>query len=153
MLTRLSRLLRDKTRPTLRKRAGHGAGNISSKILPILTPSAFRFQLKGKDRILTYHSQWGHALFTLTLPDKSSVCIMVSGRDRWALECLIAAGDKGCTPIDTPGPRWSGYVHNLRKMGVDIETITEPHGGPFKGTHARYVLRSDVRRQTKGAIA
>jgi hypothetical protein len=75
-----------------------------------------------------------------------TVAIIVSGRDRWALERLIAAGERGCTPIDEPAPRWSGYVFNLRQMGVAIETIHERHGGPFAGTHARYVLRSRVTR-------
>lgn len=68
----------------------------------------------------------------------------VSGRDAWALSELVRAGVRGCTPIDNPGPRWSGYVHNLRKLGLAIETIYESHGGPFAGTHARYVLRSDI---------
>jgi hypothetical protein len=69
----------------------------------------------------------------------------LKGRDAWALTELIRAGDLGCTPIDTPGPRWSGYVHKLRhRYGLDILTVTEPHGGPYKGTHARYILRSFV---------
>lgn len=88
---------------------------------------------------------WGRAAFEIQL-EQQSLLIEVSGRDRWALECLIAAGPKGCTPIDTPGPRWSAYVHNLRALGVVIETIHESHGGPFSGTHARYVLQSIVRR-------
>ncbi len=54
------------------------------------------------------------------------------------------AGKRGCTPIDRPGPRWSHYVWKLRGMGFIIETIHEDHGGPFAGTHARYVLHSDV---------
>ena len=29
-------------------------------------------------------------------------------------------------------------------LGVLIETVTEAHDGPFKGTHARYVLQSTV---------
>ena len=70
--------------------------------------------------------------------------IAVCGRELWALRALIAAGPRGVTPFDTPGPRWSAYVHDLRSMGLEIETITEPHGGPFRGTHARYVLRSQV---------
>lgn len=70
----------------------------------------------------------------------------VSGRDAWALNELIKAGPKGCTPVDNPAMRWASYVHNLRsKYGLDIETIHEAHGGPFAGTHARYILRSDVR--------
>ena len=55
------------------------------------------------------------------------------------------AGDTGCTPIDHPGPRWSGYVRKLRKLGLRIDTINERHGGPFAGRHARYVLRSRIR--------
>jgi hypothetical protein len=68
--------------------------------------------------------------------------VTVRGRDAWALLELKAANDNGCTPIDHPGPRWSGYVHKLRKAGIVIETIREMHGGPFCGQHARYVLRS-----------
>ncbi len=70
--------------------------------------------------------------------------IAVSGRDAWALQRLIEAGDAGVTPLDAPGPRWSGYVHKLRKAGLVIETIHEGHAGPFPGCHARYVLRSNV---------
>ena len=70
--------------------------------------------------------------------------ITVSGRDAWALQCLVDASERGVTPLDTPGPRWSGYVHKLRKAGLVIETIHEGHGNPFPGTHARYVLRSAV---------
>lgn len=68
----------------------------------------------------------------------------VVGRDAWALQNLMTAGKRGCTPIDHPGPRWSHYVFKLRRMGFVIETIHEDHGGPFAGTHARYVLHSDV---------
>jgi hypothetical protein len=69
----------------------------------------------------------------------------VQGRDAWALLELHRAGEGGCTPIDHPDPRWSGYIHKLRKLGLRIETITESHGGPFAGHHARYVLRSRIR--------
>ena len=54
--------------------------------------------------------------------------------------------DVGCTPITTPGPRWSDYVFKLRRRGIDVETVTESHGGPYAGTHARYVLRSKIER-------
>ncbi len=66
------------------------------------------------------------------------------GRDAWALGNLIAAGEKGCTPIDHPGPRWSHYVFKLRGGGLVIETIDERHDGPYAGSHARYVLRTPV---------
>ena len=67
------------------------------------------------------------------------------GRDAWALAELVSAGTKGCTPIDNPGPRWSAYVFNLKRdHGLSIETRHEPHHGAFPGTHARYVLVSEV---------
>lgn len=62
----------------------------------------------------------------------------------WALRELMEAGLDGVTPIERPAPRWSHYIWLLRKAGLDIETIHEAHGGPFAGTHARYVLRSRV---------
>lgn len=89
---------------------------------------------------------WAKAPFTVQNGTAPQFTITPKGRDRWALECLIAAGEKGCTPIDTPGPRWAGYVLKLHKQNVNIDTITEKHGGAFKGTHARYVLRSKVAR-------
>lgn len=70
--------------------------------------------------------------------------VIITGRDAWALIKLADAGSLGCTPICTPGPRWSAYVHNLRRMGFDIDTVTERHGPPFAGTHARYVLRDII---------
>src|SRR6056297_2098867 len=76
--------------------------------------------------------------------------IAVSGRDRWALEQLRKAGARGCTPIHNPAPRWAAYVHDLRTLGVEIETITEPHEGDFPGHHARYVLRSGVSLDREG---
>ena len=77
------------------------------------------------------------------LPDGQP--LTVHGRDAWALSELARCGQRGCTPIDNPGPRWSAYVHKLRhEYGLSIETINENHGGLFAGTHARYVLRSQV---------
>ena len=67
-----------------------------------------------------------------------------AGRLIWAIDHLMKAGKQGCTPIDTPGPRWAGYVHKLRNKGIKIETIEEAHGGPYAGFHARYILRSNV---------
>lgn len=70
--------------------------------------------------------------------------LTAKGRDAWALSELVKAGIEGCTPITHPGPRWSHYTWKLRKQWVAIETITEAHGGPWAGHHARYVLRSAV---------
>jgi hypothetical protein len=66
----------------------------------------------------------------------------------WTLLQLVQAGEKGCTPIDQPAPRWAHYVWRLRREGVDIETITEKHAGAYAGTHARYVLHSAVEVHT-----
>jgi len=92
--------------------------------------------------------------FIFTLSDNSKRSIIVVGRDAWALDNLIKAGKKGCTPIDNPAPRWSGYIHKLRKnYGIDIETIDEAHGGPYAGTHARYVLKSNVQPAAESEAA
>jgi hypothetical protein len=83
---------------------------------------------------------------TLTAAIGENAPMTLTGRDAWALRELIRAGNRGCTPIDNPAPRWSAYVHKLRhKFGVDIRTIHEGHGGQFPGNHARYILRSRVR--------
>ncbi len=97
-------------------------------------------------------NDWGIAPYTIQLTNGQVFSITVSGRDRWALEELINAGTKGCTPINNPAPRWSGYIYNLRKYGVPIETFTEAHDGPFSGTHARYLLGAVVTR-TEGVNA
>ena len=70
--------------------------------------------------------------------------VTVVGRDLWALTELMDAGTEGCTPITRPAPRWSHYVWKLRQAGINVETITELHGGPYAGHHARYVLRTPV---------
>ncbi|WP_426031070.1 winged helix domain-containing protein [Cypionkella sp. TWP1-2-1b2] len=47
--------------------------------------------------------------------------------------------------LDNPAPRWSSYKHKLkRKYGLDIDAPDEKHGGPFEGTHSRYILKSRV---------
>lgn len=69
---------------------------------------------------------------------------LFEGRVAWTLKQLIDAGQTGCTPIENPAPRWSDYVFKLRRDGVEVETITERHGGTYAGHHARYVLKSAV---------
>lgn len=88
--------------------------------------------------------QWGGTAYAVNREGLPPFIITTKGRDQWALEQLREAGTKGCTPIDYPAPRWSAYVFNLRKLGVPIETVHETHGGPFAGSHARYVLRADI---------
>ena len=69
---------------------------------------------------------------------------IVTGRPLWTLQQIVRAGARGVTPIERPAPRWSHCVHQLRAIGLDIETIREEHGGDFPGHHGRYVLRSPV---------
>ena len=76
--------------------------------------------------------------------------VVLIGRNLWALRELIKAGKSGCTPIDNPAPRWSAYVHNLRKLGINIETIRLPHGGAFPGSHGKYVLHTVIRLISNG---
>jgi hypothetical protein len=71
--------------------------------------------------------------------------IAFQGRDAWALNQLMAAGAAGCSTFDCPAPRWSSYVYRLRKLGTVIDTVREPHDGPFAGHHARYFLRTQIR--------
>lgn len=92
-------------------------------------------------------------LYRVTLADGQAFDIAVSGRTRWALDRLRAAGESGCTPITQPAPRWAAYVHNLRELGLAIETVHEKHGGEFAGTHARYVLRCQVAPARIGGAA
>ena len=92
---------------------------------------------------MTVHDRWGPRAFAVRNPE-TPFAVTVRGRARWALESLMAAGDAGCATIDDPAPRWAAYVHELRALGFEIETLTEPHAGPFAGSHARYVLRSKV---------
>lgn len=92
--------------------------------------------------------------FVAIYPDGTRRPFVLRGRNAWALSELIREGKKGCTPIDNPGPRWSAYVFNLKhEYGLEIETINEPHKGPFPGTHARYVLHSSVFRASENSEA
>lgn len=67
------------------------------------------------------------------------------GRQAWTVSALVKAGDRGITAFDNVGPRLSHYVFELRKTGMVIETKDEPHGGPFPGSHGRYVLGTPVK--------
>lgn len=86
----------------------------------------------------------GNPVVTLRVRREDSFQFMVHGREAWALHELIEAGERGCTPINNPAPRWSHYTWLLRKRGLVVETIHEPHGGAYSGTHARYVLRTPL---------
>ncbi len=70
--------------------------------------------------------------------------IEVFGREAWMLDMLLKRGERGITTVDAPGARLSQYVMKLRGYGIVIETIREPHKGPFSGHHGRYVLRTPL---------
>lgn len=83
-------------------------------------------------------------LIRFRLAGDEKICV-ATGRNAWALDALIKAGKAGITPINNPAPRWSAYIFNLRtEYGLDIETVNEPHGGSYPGTHARYVLKTRI---------
>jgi len=87
---------------------------------------------------------WAMAHYELKTETGELVRLAVSGRFRWALDELIKAGDKGCTTIDNPAPRWSAYKHGLMGMGLPIVTVRESHSGPFAGHHGRYILKAKL---------
>ena len=67
--------------------------------------------------------------------------VQTKGRESWCLAHLIATGPKGFTTLERPAPRISHYVFQLRHHhGLPVETLDEAHGGPYRGTHARYRL-------------
>ena len=75
---------------------------------------------------------------------KGFAVLTVKGRQGWTLDQLISNGERGIVPLYCPAPRWSGYVSDLRGIGIHIETIWEKHGGGFPGRHGKYVLRSQL---------
>lgn len=81
---------------------------------------------------------------TIHRPDAEPFTVTVTGRVAWCLLALIGAGVTGCTPISRPAPRWSHYIYIARRLGFNVETIHEGHGGSFSGSHARYVLHDRV---------
>ena len=66
--------------------------------------------------------------------------IRCTGREAMTLLTLIERGESGVSGVDFPGGpayRLSGYIFDLRKMGVGIETQSEDHN---VGSHGRYKL-------------
>lgn len=74
--------------------------------------------------------------------------IACCGQVARTLRALAEAGPRGVTSLEisTWALRTSHYVFILRRRhSLDIETVREQRAGDFPGTHARYVLRSQVR--------
>ena len=96
----------------------------------------------GKQNIS--HADEKGQLYLVYPDDGDPFEIRASGRFDWALDELIKAGSEGIIPMENPAPRWSAYIHGLRSLGIEIDTVMEPHEGPFPGKHGRYVLQSLV---------
>lgn len=67
----------------------------------------------------------------------------VSGQTARALLALVNAAGRGVTALElsTWALRLAAYVHSLRRLGLAITLLREPHPG---GWHGRYVLASPV---------
>ena len=76
--------------------------------------------------------------------DEAPITLYLKGRLAWMMQELVAAGDKGISPLHNPAPRASHYVMSFRRKGGIIETDTQRHGGAFPGVHGTYRLKSVV---------
>ena len=73
-----------------------------------------------------------------------SLTFKLKGRIGQTIQHLHRAGSAGITSLEAPSIRLSAHIHSLRKIGFDITTEREPHGGDYPGHHARYRLESNV---------
>jgi hypothetical protein len=69
--------------------------------------------------------------------------VKVSGQTARALLALVNAAGRGVTALEvsTWALRLAAYVHCLRRLGIAVTMLREPHPG---GWHGRYVLASPV---------
>jgi adenine deaminase len=76
--------------------------------------------------------------------DDGSPSFIASGQTAKAIRALVLAGKQGVSALEvaTWAYRFAAYCHELRKLGLDIETIREAHDG---GWHGRHVLHTAVR--------
>jgi hypothetical protein len=72
---------------------------------------------------------------------------LVSGQTARALLVLINSAGRGVTALEvsTWALRLAAYVHSLRRLGLAVSMLREPHPG---GWHGRYVLASPVQLQS-----
>ncbi len=89
---------------------------------------------------------WGSAAFAVTNPDRAKFFATISGRERWVLKCLAAAGETGCIPLKHPRPRWAAYVHDLCRNGSVIETVKERDGGSVRGADTQGASQTQRRQ-------
>jgi hypothetical protein len=76
--------------------------------------------------------------------DDGGSSFIVTGQTAKAIRALVLAGKQGVTAQEVAGwaYRFAAYCHDLRKKGLDIETVREAHHG---GWHGRHVLQTLVR--------
>lgn len=72
---------------------------------------------------------------------RSDAEFWLTGRLAWALAQLISGDDDGVVRESYPGVPLASYMRELRRQGVEIETVTVRHIGRFPRTECRYVLR------------
>lgn len=77
----------------------------------------------------------------------SDAILKVRGQEARSLAALVAAGPRGITALEvsTWALRLAHYAMKLRRLGLAIEMVKEPHEGPGgKHWHGRYILKSPV---------
>ncbi|MFT6527179.1 MAG: hypothetical protein ACJAXG_001126 [Celeribacter sp.] len=83
--------------------------------------------------------------YVITNGDDAPFTLTTKGRTAWLLDILRLTKGKGITTAELPaGVRVSSALHILRKKGVIVETVMEPHEGKYAGNHGRYFLVSKV---------
>ena len=76
--------------------------------------------------------------------DDGGAGFVATGQTAKTIRALVLAGSLGVTAQELASwaLRLAAYCHDLRKQGLDIETIREAHDG---GWHGRHVLHTIVR--------
>lgn len=87
---------------------------------------------------------WAPKKCVIYIDPTNPFTISIQGRELWALTKLLESGATGCTAQQVGAARLAAYVHKLRNRGIRIETNSEPNRGDFPGSHARYVLVTEV---------
>lgn len=76
--------------------------------------------------------------------DDGGPSFIVTGQTAKAARALVLAYQRGVTALEVSSwaYRFAAYCHELRKKGLEIETLKEPHDG---GWHGRHVLHTPIR--------
>ena len=108
------------------------------------------------DEALKHYCGYSREKYLARRPQLYSICndhpdastrILLRGRNVETLERLIIAGPYGVTAAEFKSAmRLAAYIFALRELGCNIETRMEAHEGQYAGRHARYILKSIVKR-------